>query len=234
MKTFGERLQYVRKKKKFTQDALAAEIGVSSQKIVSNWESGVAKPETETIILISKFLEVSIDWLLTGAKGYNIPEINTMVMEENYKPIKKDKPRQEEKQQLTKAIPFYDNIQIAAGYNNYIQDGHEVATDFINIPWFHDCTMAFPIAGDSMYPRLQAGEILLCKELSSWRDFVPFGEIFVVITESLRTVKYVKRSDEKNKYRLVSENPHYEPFDVDISHILNMLIVKGTIKRSLI
>lgn len=66
METFGQRLQQARNKKKMTQTALAYQVEVSSQKIISNWENGVAKPEMDTLILVSKILEVSIDWLLTG------------------------------------------------------------------------------------------------------------------------------------------------------------------------
>lgn len=229
MTTFGDRLIETRKKKKLTQEALAQKLGVSGQKIISNWENGVAKPEMDTMLTVSEVLEVSIDWLLTGKNKYNAPVTGTnMVKEEfiRYETAIGNAP--------TKSIPYYESVEITAGKANYIQDSHEIPSDFINIPWFTDCTLAFPFAGDSMYPRLQAGEILLCKELPNWRDYLPYGEIFVIITDSLRTVKYIKRAEDNNKYCLVSENPHYEPFEIDKSHILNILIVKGTIKRSLI
>ena len=66
MKTFGQRLQQARNKKNMTQTVLANQIKVSSQKIISNWEKDVAKPEMDTLIIVAQILEVSIDWLLTG------------------------------------------------------------------------------------------------------------------------------------------------------------------------
>jgi transcriptional regulator with XRE-family HTH domain len=66
METFGERLKNARSKMKITQAAFAYQLEVSSQKIISNWENDVAKPEMDKLIKVAKILEVSIDWLLTG------------------------------------------------------------------------------------------------------------------------------------------------------------------------
>lgn len=73
METFGERLQYARKKKKLTQLELANKTGMSSQRAVSMWENNNAKPEIDTLVKVAILLEVSVDWLLTGVK----PSTNT-------------------------------------------------------------------------------------------------------------------------------------------------------------
>ncbi|AWL07951.1 hypothetical protein HME7025_00066 [Aquirufa nivalisilvae] len=70
METFGERLQQARKKKKLTQEELANKVGMGSKRAVSMWENDNSKPETDTLLMVSQVLEVSLDWLLTGVKTY--------------------------------------------------------------------------------------------------------------------------------------------------------------------
>ena len=63
--SFGENLQKLRKRKNISQEGLAEELGVSRQTI-GKWENGTTYPETECIIQISDFFDVSIDTLLKG------------------------------------------------------------------------------------------------------------------------------------------------------------------------
>lgn len=60
---FAEKLLNLRMDRGYSQEALAEELGVSRQAI-SKWELGTTLPETDKIILISDFFDVSIDYLL--------------------------------------------------------------------------------------------------------------------------------------------------------------------------
>lgn len=62
---FNEKLQYLRKQKGLTQEELASSLYVS-RAAVSKWESGRGYPGLDTLKVISKFFEVSIDDLLSG------------------------------------------------------------------------------------------------------------------------------------------------------------------------
>lgn len=64
--SFGENLKNIRKQRSITQEELAEALGVSRQAI-SKWESGNGYPETEKLIIISKTLNISIDYLLNDA-----------------------------------------------------------------------------------------------------------------------------------------------------------------------
>ena len=59
----SEKLYELRKKRALSQEQLAEQLGVSRQAI-SKWESGKAVPETDTLISISKYFEVSLDYLM--------------------------------------------------------------------------------------------------------------------------------------------------------------------------
>ena len=59
----SEKLYELRKKGALSQEQLAEQLGVSRQAI-SKWESGKSVPETDTLISISKYFDVSLDYLM--------------------------------------------------------------------------------------------------------------------------------------------------------------------------
>lgn len=61
--TLSEKLYILRKKSGLSQEQLAEQLGVSRQAI-SKWESGQSVPESEKLILLSNYFEVTLDYLL--------------------------------------------------------------------------------------------------------------------------------------------------------------------------
>ncbi len=61
--TFSEKLYQLRKNKGLSQEQLAEQLAVSRQAI-SKWESGTAMPESEKFLAISRFFQVSLDYLM--------------------------------------------------------------------------------------------------------------------------------------------------------------------------
>lgn len=59
----SEKLYSLRKKSGLSQEQLAEQLGVSRQAI-SKWESGQSVPESEKLIAISNFFNVSLDYLM--------------------------------------------------------------------------------------------------------------------------------------------------------------------------
>lgn len=64
-KKFAERLKQLISSRYDTQRQFANELGVSDN-TVSNWVNGTNMPQTDTIHLIAKVLEVNIDYILVG------------------------------------------------------------------------------------------------------------------------------------------------------------------------
>ena len=62
--SFAENLKHIRKKHGITQEEFADILAVSRQAI-SKWESGFGYPETEKLLIISKELNVSLDYLFS-------------------------------------------------------------------------------------------------------------------------------------------------------------------------
>lgn len=98
--SFAENLRMIRKERNITQEQLADMLDVSRQ-AVSKWESGVGYPETEKLLIISKELNVSLDYLLN--------EESNVVQEE----------KEESKPVVyapggTIAIPTFDNTNVVS------------------------------------------------------------------------------------------------------------------------
>ena len=58
----GENIQYLRKRKSITQEALAEQVGVSRQTI-AKWESGESAPDLDMAGRLSQALDVALDEL---------------------------------------------------------------------------------------------------------------------------------------------------------------------------
>lgn len=61
---FAENLKHIRKQRNITQEQLADMLSVSRQAI-SKWESGFGYPEVETLLIIAKELNTSLDYLFS-------------------------------------------------------------------------------------------------------------------------------------------------------------------------
>lgn len=72
--TFGEKIQKLRKEAGLSQEELSHQLQVSRQAI-SKWERDNGYPETEKIVRMSKFFNVSLDYLL-NEEDMQKPEIN--------------------------------------------------------------------------------------------------------------------------------------------------------------
>lgn len=74
MKSIGENIAVLRKKKNMTQEALAAEIGVSAQ-AVSKWENGTNLPDIQLLPILADIFGVSIDTLYGREKSKSELEV---------------------------------------------------------------------------------------------------------------------------------------------------------------
>ena len=75
--TIGKRISQLRKKKGYTQEYIADQLGVSRQ-AVSKWEQDQTSPDTKNLIALSELLEVPIEYIATG-KQSNQGAINEQI-----------------------------------------------------------------------------------------------------------------------------------------------------------
>ncbi|NBL66081.1 peptidase S24 [Flavobacterium sp. NST-5] len=181
----------------------------------------------ENILLV--YTDLNPVWLLTGkgpifVENNNIPENKSI---ERYQ-LKTD--RFIESQQ----IPLYD-IEAVAGLVPLFQDSKSQSPiDHISIPNLPKCDGAVYVTGDSMYPLLKSGDIVLYKEIQDIANEIFWGEMYLLgidmSGEEYITVKYIQKSDIQGCVRLVSQNKHHQDKDVEITKIKALALVKASIR----
>ena len=59
------RIQYLMEQNNITSSKLCSDLGLAKSSI-TDWKKGKAKPSVEALIKISRYFDVSLDWLITG------------------------------------------------------------------------------------------------------------------------------------------------------------------------
>lgn len=90
------------------------------------------------------------------------------------------------------------------------------------------------VSGDSMSPAIKNGAYLAIRRMSLTAP-IHWGQIYVVVLEDFRMVKYVRRHPDPEKVYLHSDNPSYDDIEVSLSQIKDLYMVEGILtyeKRS--
>ncbi|WP_447635509.1 S24 family peptidase [Flavobacterium microcysteis] len=179
--------------------------------------------------ILSVYTDLNPVWLLTGQGNVFVDneEILTNKEIEMYR-LKTDS--FVENQQ----IPLYD-IEAVAGLVPLFQDSKsQDPIDHISIPHLPKCDGAVYVTGDSMYPLLKSGDIVLYKEVHDVANEIFWGEMYLLgidmSGEEYVTVKYIQKSENPGCVRLVSQNKHHQDKDVELSKIKALALVKASIR----
>ncbi len=132
-------------------------------------------------------------------------------------------------------VPLY-NFEASAGLVKLL-DNQQNVIDYISIPNLPRCDGAVPIMGDSMYPLLKSGDIVVYKQVNDILNGIFWGEMYLVSInmedEDRTMVKYIQKSENGPEYiKLVSENRHHAPKDVLLSNITALASIKATIRTN--
>lgn len=133
-------------------------------------------------------------------------------------------------------IPLYD-LEAVAGIVPLFNEGKAaVPSDHISIPHLPKCDGAIYVTGDSMYPLLRSGDIVLYKEVKDIVNNIFWGEMYLLSIdndgEEYITVKFIERSEEPGMIKLVSENKYHKDRDIELYKVKALALVKATIRNN--
>lgn len=135
---------------------------------------------------------------------------------------------------LSQQIPLYELEASAGIVPLFVNNASLQPVDHISIPHLPKCDGAVYVTGDSMYPLLNSGDIIMYKIVNDIANSIFWGEMYLLGIdmdgEEYITVKYVQRSDREGCIKLVSENPHHQPKDIGMDKIRAMALVKASIR----
>lgn len=198
-----------------TDKALSEVLNVKPNTI-SSWKSRNSI-DYPLVIALCEERGINLNWLFAGKEDLHILH---------------DSAQAPYGQLPSKGIPYY-NVDASASNIEIYTDEPMMATEYLNVPTFSDCDFAINVYGKSMEPDLGNGDIILCKRLTDL-DVLPLGETYLIVTNEHRMVKILRKGSEKDRFLLISRNPEHEPFEIHKSKIIQIYLVKGTIKKKAI
>jgi len=224
MSIISSNIKYLRKKRGLTQQSFADQVGIK-RSLVGAYEEERAEPKYELLKVIASFFDVSIDDFIKQKiddKWQPAPKGNLRILS-----ISVDKDDNEN----IELVP----LKASAGYlNGYADPEYVSQLPKFYLPMFKQGTYrAFEIKGDSMLP-LVSGTIIIGEYVENWAD-VKGGETYVIISKSDGVVykRVGGKFRENKKLKLISDNPVYEPYEINAEDVLEIWKAKGYISTQL-
>ena len=210
----GDRLKLLRKTIGLTQEQLAQRLGIGKAAL-SMIETGKAALSSRNKNILVQELNVNPDWLDSGeGEMFNAEPDLTAYMHrtDNTLPLQ--------------SVPLY---------SLFADHAQTRPVNFIHIPNLPKCDGAIYIVGDSMYPLLKSGDIVLYKQLKDIGDIF-WGDMYLLSIdidgEEYITVKYIQKSEREGYVKLVSQNPHHADKEVAVDRIRALALVKASIRMN--
>lgn len=221
METIGGRVRIIRKQLDLTQEQLAQQLGIGKAAL-SMIETGKAGLSTRNKNILVQDLNVNPDWIETGkGRMFNAEPNCTPYLHRTDKSL----PLQ--------SVPLYSIEGTAGLVPIFAEESTAKPVNFIHIPNLPKCDGAIYVMGDSMYPLLKSGDIVLYKQLNDVRD-VFWGDMYLLSIdidgEEYITVKYVQKSEHEGYIKLVSQNQHHADKEVEMSRIRAIALIKASIR----
>lgn len=210
MSKAGLNLKYLRKLRGWTQEEFATKLGIK-RSLVGAYEEERADPRLDVLEIVSEMFKVSLDELflkdLSNQSGSYLM-----------------KRRQQKMATADRNVIHFVPVKAAAGYLAGYADSEFIdELNTFTLPMLSGGNYrAFEIIGDSMLPT-PSGSIIVGEKIEKMDD-VKTNMAYIVISrnEGIVYKRIVKNNKTPNKVSLVSDNPTYQPYQVNTEDILEL------------
>lgn len=193
---------------------LAAFLGIPPTTL-SSWYS---RNSFDLDLIYEKCVDIDLNWLLTGE--------GSMFRKESEK---ENIPVAHPSDSPTEGIPLIP-ISAMAGAFTREQTVLEYECERFVVPTFKGAEFLISVKGSSMYPKYNSGDIVACKRLPMDDIFFQWNKVYVLDTDQGPLIKRVKPGSDKEHVLIVSDNEHYEPFELPLERIYHVALVIGVIR----
>jgi transcriptional regulator with XRE-family HTH domain len=221
----GKNLKYLRKLRGWTQEEFAGKLKIK-RSLIGAYEEERAEPRLDVLEAVCSIFKISFeDFLLkdlTATKGSS-----TYL----------DKRRAMKMSTESQVIQFVP-VKAAAGYLAGFADPEFIdELNTFTLPMLAPGHYrAFEIVGDSMLPT-PSGSVIVGEKVDDVEDVKNTNTYIVVSKNEGIVYKRIMRNNRtKHKLTLVSDNPQYEPYTVNLDEVLEvwkaqMIITKASIQQ---
>jgi len=211
MSIAGQNLKYLRKLRGWTQEEFAAKLGIK-RSLIGAYEEERADPRLEVLEAIGQIFKVSLDELLLQDLS-ETQGVSYLAKRRQLKMMNADR----------NTIQFVP-VKAAAGYLAGYADSEFIdELNTFTLPMLSGGTYrAFEIIGDSMMPT-PSGSVIVGEKVENV-DSVKNNAAYIVVSKNEGIVykRIVKNNKNKNKLTLVSDNPSFQPYQVQTNDVLEM------------
>ncbi|SFB72048.1 DNA-binding transcriptional regulator, XRE-family HTH domain [Flexibacter flexilis DSM 6793] len=225
--TIGKRIQEQRKIIGLSQQELAQKTG-TSRSLVAQIETDKTNPNLEFLTEIVKIFNTTFEYLITGQqqRPVNVHLTNNTIS-------RIDAPQQIEQLIGTNhsehLIPFY-NIDALEVSVDELEPNNIIPDFYWSMPGYRGCK-SLPAWGESMTKLIYPGDIIVFREIQD-KSIINYGDIYVIITQDYRFIKYIRKHTDKSYVILEAENREsYEPFELERDKIIHLFHIKAWFKR---
>jgi len=213
MSRAGLNLKYLRKLRGWTQEEFANKLSIK-RSLIGAYEEERADPRLDVLEIVADMFKLSLDELLLQDVSNSNQAGNSYLA----------KRRQQKMMSADRNLIHFVPVKAAAGYLASYAD-----TEFIDelntftLPMLTGGNYrAFEIIGDSMLPT-PSGSIIVGEKVESMDD-VKNNLAYIVVSrnEGIVYKRIVKSNRSKNKVSLVSDNPSYQPYQVNTEDIVEL------------
>ena len=220
----GERLKLIRKALGLTQEQLAQRLGVGKTAL-SMIETGRSRLSARNKNILVQELNANPEWLESGVgEMFNAePGVSSAfrLRGEGELPLQ--------------SVPLYSIEGTAGLVPLFEQREAHTPINYIHIPNLPKCDGAIYVAGDSMYPLLKSGDIVLYKQLHNIEDIF-WGNMYLLSIdidgEEYVTIKYIQRAEREGYIKLVSENQHHAEKEIALNRVRAIALVKASVRMN--
>ncbi|MBQ9077262.1 MAG: LexA family transcriptional regulator [Muribaculaceae bacterium] len=221
--TVVDRLRYLIRQSKMSQAEFARRISIDPSNL-SKHLSGKLPVNDSLINRIVVDLGVSKQWLRDGTDVPYAKSVHARELEIG-QPVHILSPRRN-------GVPVYD-IDVTAGcaeLSRMFTEDRIVGV--VDLPQLNRSCSIVRVNGDSMTPVIMNGGFIAIRPLTDRRNIF-WGQIYVIVMEDYRMVKYLRRHPEKDKVILHSANPTYDDMEVMREDIIDLYLVESIINYDL-
>ncbi|MFT3947022.1 MAG: LexA family transcriptional regulator [Agriterribacter sp.] len=214
----GQNLKYLRKLRGWTQEEFATKLGIK-RSLVGAYEEERADPRIDVLEKLCDMFKLTLDDLmrrdLTEIKGnYLAKRRQQKLMSEN---------------NLIHFVP----VKAAAGYLAGYADAEFIdELNTFTLPMLAGGNYrAFEIVGDSMLPT-PSGSIIVGEKIETLDD-ARSSQAYIVVSrnEGIVYKRLEKNNRNKAKVTLVSDNPSYQPYQVNSEDILELWLAQMVVSK---
>lgn len=210
MSIAGQNLKYLRKLRGWTQEEFANKLRIK-RSLIGAYEEERADPRLEVLEIVADIFKLTLDELLLKDLSNNSG---------NYLA----KRRQQKMMTADRNIIHFVPVKAAAGYLASYADSEFIdELNTFTLPMLSGGNYrAFEIIGDSMLPT-PSGSIIVGEKIEDLNE-VKNSQAYIVVSRSEGIVykRIEKNNRVKNKLTLVSDNPQYQPYQVNAEDIAEL------------